>query len=185
MNLRTLLYATATTLALAVPANAAVIDNLGINPTSSSGDFSNSVGGGLFFDQFTFQLVGTSFVAITSATNVYPQASDFIAGFTGSVYEQVGAVGGGDDILRFGPELAQACIIQPSCQVLAGSGILEAGAYYLQISGFGGGTSGYGGNLAVAEVPAPAAGPLFLSGLLGLGWLFRRRKNKNKALDVA
>jgi hypothetical protein len=185
MNLRTLLYGTATALALATSANAATI-NVGVNPTSASGDFSNSVGGGAFVDFITFQLVGgPQFLTITSATNVYPRTSDFIAGFTGSVYEQVGAPGGGDDILQFGPQVTQACILVPSCQLLAGSGILDAGDYYLQLSGIGGGTSGYGGNLAVSEVPIPGALALFASGLVGLGALGGWRKKKNKALGTA
>jgi len=168
------------------PASAAVVDNLGINPTSRTGDFSsgtlgiNGTGGGAFTDQVLFQLVGSpSFVTITSATNVYPAPTDFITNFQGAVYQQVGALGGADDILRFGPEIAQACILQPSCQVLAGAGILEAGSYYLQLSGIGGGTSGYGGNLAVTPVPIPGALALFASGLLGLGALSKMRKKKS------
>jgi len=185
--MRKLLLAGCALLALAAsaPADAAVVDNLGINPSSRTGDFSsgtlgiNGTGGGAFTDQILFSLVGgPQFLTITSATNVYPnQSTDFITNFQGAVYQQVGAIGGGDDILKFGPELAQACILQPSCQVLAGSGILSAGSYYLQLSGIGGGTSGYGGNLAVTAVPIPGALLLFGSGLAGLGWLgFKRNK---------
>ena len=175
--MRKTLLLSAALMALVLPANAAVISNLGINPTSAQGDFSNSVGGAVFTDQYTFQLVGApQFVTITSATNVYPQPSDFITNFTGAVYQQVGAVGGGDDILAFGPQLATACVLQPSCQVLVGSGLLAAGSYYLQIAGIGGGTSGYGGNLAVVGIPIPPAIALFGAGLVGLGWLTRRKR---------
>jgi len=176
---RTLLACTALlALAVAAPAHAATF-NLGVNPTSATGDFSNDVGGGLFNDFYTFQLVGSpSYVTITSATNVYAQPSDFITNFTGAVYETVGVPGGGDDILQFGPELATACLQQASCQILAGAGILDAGNYYLQIAGIGGGTSGYGGNLAVAPVPIPGALVLFASGLVGLGLLGKKKLQK-------
>jgi|SRR5580765_499870 hypothetical protein len=183
-RLRTTLLAAAALVALSAAANAATVGNLGVNPTSRSGDFSsgtlgvNGTGAGSFTDYITFQLVGTQFVTITSATNVYPDPADFITDFTGAVYQQVGAPGGGDDILRFGPELAQACILQPSCQVLAGAGLLEAGNYFLQISGIGGGQSGYGGNLAVTQVPIPGALALFASGLLGLGFFGKRKLTK-------
>ena len=69
-------------LGFATTANAAVVDNLGINPTSATGDFSsgllgiNGTGAGAFTDQVLFQLVGgPQFLTIASATNVYP-ASD-------------------------------------------------------------------------------------------------------------
>lgn len=184
MRLKSLLLSTVLAIGLAAPASAATVGNLGINPTSRTGDFSsgtlgvNGTGLGGFTDFITFQLVGTQFVTITSATNVYPDPADFITNFQGAVYEQVGVPGGGDDILRFGPELAQACILQPSCQVLAGAGLLEAGNYFLQISGIGGGQSGYGGNLAVTQVPIPGALALFASGIVGLGLLQKRRQKK-------
>lgn len=37
----------------------------------------------------------------------------------------------------------------------------------------------------LAAVPAPAAGPLFLAGLAGLGWLCRKRKSKATSLTAA
>jgi hypothetical protein len=180
--MRKLLLATAAMLAFTVPASAAVIANLGINPTSATGDFSNSVGGGLFSDQYTFQLVGgPQFVTIASVTNVFPNPTDFITNFSASVFLQVGAVGGGDDILQFGPGTPQACILVPTCQVVAGSGLLNPGSYYAQIDGTGGGTSGYGGNLATFAVPGPLAGagiPGLVAALLGFvglnGWRKRR-----------
>ena len=74
--MKTLLMSTALAAVLLLPgggANAAIIANLGINPSSAQGDFSNSPGGGAFEDQFTFQLVGGPlFLTIASVTNVFP-----------------------------------------------------------------------------------------------------------------
>jgi MYXO-CTERM domain-containing protein len=181
--MKRLLLVTAALFALAGSANAAVVGNLGINPTSQTGDFRsgllgvNGTGAGGFTDQVVFQLVGgPQFFTIASATNVYPAVTDFIANFTAQGFLQVGAIGGGDDIPVTPVLVAQACPLQSNCQGFAGSALLNAGNYYLQLAGIGGGTSGYGGNLAVTQVPLPGALALFASGLVGLGLLRRRRK---------
>lgn len=179
--MRKMILATAALLlATTAAARAAIIDNLGINPTSATGDFSNSVGGTTFTDQYTFQLVGAPlFVTFASATNDYAAATDFISSFTGQLFQQIGAVGGGDDI-GFGLVAAVPCAQNPTgCQVLAGSALLAAGNYYLELSGTGGGTSGYGGNLTTAAVPGPIAGagiPGLLLGAFGLWSLHWRRR---------
>jgi hypothetical protein len=56
---------------------------------------------------------------------------------------------------------------------------LQTGEYVLQIAGISNGTTGgtYNGQLEVQPVPLPAALPLLLSGLGGLGLLGRRRKS--------
>jgi hypothetical protein len=172
-------------LGLAAAAQAAVVDNLGINPTSAAGDFSsgllgvNGTGAGAFTDQVVFQLVGgPQFLTIASATNVYPATTDFITNFKAQGFLQVGAIGpgGGADIPVTPLISAVACPLQANCQGFAGSALLNAGSYYLQLTGIGGGTSGYGGNLAVTQVPLPGALALFASGLVGLGLLRRKRK---------
>ena len=178
--MRNLLLASIAAIALATGAQAAVIQDLGVNPSSAQGEFSNSVGGAVFVDQYTFQLVGgPQFFTFASATNDFAVPSDFISGFTGQLFEQVGAVGGGDDIAVSAAVAAVAC---PGgggfCQILAGSAILDAGNYFLQLSGTGGGTSGYGGNLAVAAVPAPAMGAGIIPVLGALAWFSRRRRKE-------
>lgn len=184
--MKKLLLASAALLASTAISQAAVITDLGINPTSASGVFANSVGGATFDDQYTFQLVGgPQFFTIASATNVFPggpASQDFITNFSGSVYLQVGAVGGGDDILVLGPATATACPLQPNCQGFAGSAVLDAGSYFLDISGVGGGTSGYGGNIAtspVSAVPGPIVGAglpgLIAAGMAMFGFARRRR----------
>ena len=74
--MKSLLMSTALAAALLLPgggANAAIIANLGVNPASSQGDFSNSPGGGAFQDQFTFQLVGgPKFLSIASVKTCSP-----------------------------------------------------------------------------------------------------------------
>jgi hypothetical protein len=193
MIARKMLLVTAALAAFAAPASAAVVDNLGINPTSRTGDFAsgnlgvNGTGAGAFTDQIQFQLVGgPQFLTVASATNVFPNLlSDRILNFTGQVFQQVGAIGpgGGADIAVTPLIAATACATQPMCQGLSGQAILNAGLYYLQLAGVGGGTSGYGGNLSVTSVPLPGALALFASGLVGLGWL--SKKKKKAASDVA
>jgi len=189
--MKKLLLALTMLTAFASGAHALVIENLGVNPTSAQGDFSNSVGGTTFEDQYTFQLVGgPQFVSIASATNVYTSSTstDFITNFAGQLFQQVGAIDpdgvAGDDI-GFGLITAVACPTSPTnCQILAGQRLLNTGNYYLEVTGTGGGTSGYGGNLSTFAVPGPAvgAGLPALLGALGLfGFNFLRRKRGQEA----
>jgi PEP-CTERM motif len=187
--MRKLLLATTALLGLAAsPASAAVVANLGINPTSATGTFQHTVGGGPFDDQITFQLVGgPQFLTIASVTNVFPNGTDFILGFTGSVFQQVGAIGGADDIRVIGPVAATAnCGF--SCQGFAGSGLLSPGLYYLDLAGTGLGTAGYGGNLSttpvVAAIPEPATWAMTLIGFAGVGFMAYRRRNQNAAFRI-
>ena len=176
--MKKLLLATTILLATTVLGRADVITDLGINPTSSAGAFSNAPTVGAFSDQYTFQLVGApQFFTIASATNVYPATTDFIADFNGSVFLQVGAIGGGDDLLVLGPQFATAnCGLD--CQGFGGSAFLDAGGItYLNIAGVAGETSGYGGNIAVAAVPEPATWAMML---LGFG---RRRHGCPQELE--
>ena len=191
--MRKLLLAATALLGLAAsPASAAIVGDLGINPTSSAGAFSNqNLPTGVFADQWTFQLVGAEqFLTIASATNVFPQISDFITNFNGSVYEIVGAVdvspGLGDDILVLGPAFGgPGC--GANCQIFGGSAILSAGDYYLNIAGTAGSTAGYGGNLAtaaIAAVPEPSTWAMMLLGFAGVGFMAYRRRSGNRAIRL-
>jgi len=154
----------------------AIVADLGINPTSSQGAFSSDPGGGAFEDQFTFQLVGgPQFLTIGSVTNVFPDATDFITNFQAAVWT-VGAdgiVNNADDQIVIGPVVTTPCPTVPSCQIASGSAVLDPGNFYLEFTGVGGGTSGYGGNLATFAVPSPILGAglpgliLLLGGMLG------------------
>ena len=158
--------------ALATPASAATIANLGVNPNSATGHFSHAVFGTTFTDEFTFQLVGTQFVTFASATNDFSQPSDFITSFTGQLFKA-------DQTPVNIASTAHPCTDNPTgCQELSGTALLLAGDYFLRLTGIGGGTSGYGGDLTVSQVPLPGALALFASGLVGLG-LLRRRKSLN------
>lgn len=171
--------------AMTVAGNAVpvVIADLGINPTSANGHFSHDVFGTTFEDLYTFQLVGgPQFITIASATNVFPggtASSDFITGFQGSVYQQLGgAPNPATDTLLFGPQLATlSCPPPGGCQGLSGQATLNPGNYYLDLAGTGGGTSGYGGDLATVAVPGPIVGA-GIPGLVmaALGWLGWRRR---------
>lgn len=179
--MRKVLLAAVAVITLTAPATAAVITTLGVNPNSATGSFNNSVGGAAFSDEYTFQLVGSpQFITFSSATNVFTGPADFITGFTGQLFEVVGAVGGGDDIPVSGAVAATSCPTSPvGCQILAGSAVLGAGSYFLQIAGIGGGTAGYGGNLTthgIGEVPIPGMALAVPFGALGFAWLSRRRR---------
>ena len=167
-------------------ANAAIIGNLGVNPSSAQGDFSNSVGGAANFqDQWTFQLVGApTFITIASVTNVFPAPTDKISNFTAAVWTTGanGIVNDFDDVVVIGPVAAtQGCGPIVNCQFAAGTALLSAGAYYLEFTGSGGGTSGYGGNLSTRGVPGPAIGaglPGLIAACGGLIALARRRRKQ-------
>jgi hypothetical protein len=183
---RLLLLSTALLALSVAPASAAVIANLGINPTSATGHFSNAPPVGAFDDQYTFQLVGgpLDFFTVASATNVFPNVRDEIIGFNGSLYRQVGTVDpagpGGDDVLLFGPQFAtNNC--GTNCQGFGGSAILPSGFYYLDIEGINLGTAGYGGDLATSPiagaVPEASTWAMMLLGFAGIGFMAYRKQN--------
>jgi len=189
--MKKLLLAAATLLALAMPASAAVINTFGVNPTSAAGAFSNDPNGpgvgGVFFDQYTFNLIGPGFITVTTASNTFAAGGVTgpfgIQNFTGAIYEIVGAIDplpGGDDILRFGPQAATLCG-SGLCQELNGTGFVPGGNYYLAIAGNAGSLAGYGGNLSVAETPLPGAVWLFAGGLGLIGMFAGRRKRARQA----
>jgi hypothetical protein len=182
--------AAAALLAMTATAQSAVVGAFGTNPVSAAGFFSadpNGAGvGGLFKDQYTFNLVGgPAFVTIASATNTFADGAingpQYIKSFAAAIYQTFDAIiGNADDVLKFGPQFALLCG-SGKCQTLDGEGLLNAGNYYLQIQGDAGINAGYGGNLSVSQTPLPGAIWMFGAGLAGLGLLHRRRKMKNLA----
>ena len=182
MKIRQLLLAAATLVTMTTAGNAAIVANLGVNPTSATGAFSHAVGGTTFDDQITFQLVGgPAFLTIASVTNNFADAASQITGFTGSVFRIVGAIGGGDDVRVIGPVAATANC-GANCQGFGGSAVLAApGDYYLNLSGTGGGTAGYGGTLStsVSAVPEPATWAMMLLGFASVGFMAYRRRTQN------
>ena len=179
--LKKMLLATVLGVSLAAPASAAIVANLGVNPTSATGAFNHAVGGGAFDDQITFQLVGgPQFLTVGSVTNNFANAASQITGFTGIVFRIVGAIGGGDDIRVIGP-IAATANCGANCQGFGGSTILNAGNYYLDFTGIGGGSAGYGGTLStsVSAVPEPATWAMMLLGFASVGFMAYRRRTQN------
>jgi hypothetical protein len=172
---------------MSTAANAATIGTFGVNPTSAQGAFSNDPNGpllgGLFQDQFTFSLVGGPvFITVASATNTFATGGVTgpfgIQNFAASIYQTFDAIiGNGDDVLKFGPQLATLDVGGLS-QSLSGNGLFLPGDYYLQMSGDAGALAGYGGNLSTFGVPGPVVGA-GLPGLIAAGMLlfgaYRRR----------
>jgi hypothetical protein len=183
-----LLATLAAACAFAVPAEANLVGSLGNNPTSATGHFSNSVFGTTFSDDWTFNLVGfPQFVAFASATNDFASPTDFITGFAGQLWSfgPNGVYNNGlvDDLAVNPVALSHACTDNPAtCQELSGNAILNSGGYFLRLTGTGGGTAGYGGDLTTAAVPGPMLGaglPGLLAaclGMVGLNWRRRRQR---------
>lgn len=194
--MRKFLIATAAVLAMSASAMADTVTNLGTNPTSGVGAFSNTNpgtgggGSGVFADIYTFDIIGQQILTIAFATNTFAGgAAQFITNFQGSVFSDGpnGVPGGGDDLLIFGPQMASACIGVPSCQIFGGSALLNQDSYYLLIAGNAAVDAGYGGNLSTAappEVPLPGAVWLFGT-VIGLFTLFRKKLLRQPAMAAA
>jgi hypothetical protein len=182
--MKKLLLATAAAMALSIASAQAAIVNVGINPTSQTGNFSFQPGAGSFEDQVIFTLSGTAplFVTIANATNTFAGPGDMIQDWTASIYDDGldNIVNNADDNLLFGPQAATACILVPNCQAVGGSGFFAAGTYYAEFTGIGSGTSGYSGNISTFAVPGPIVGaglPGLIAGALAfLGWRRNRRQ---------
>jgi hypothetical protein len=190
--MRHLILPAAALLAMTVAGHAApvVVGDLGADPTSASGNFIQSLNGVTtpFSDEFTFSLSHSSNFVIAGVQNSFAQPSDFITNFGASVFN-VGADGlinTADDfaVIVGGP--AVPCQFNPACQVIAGSAFLAGGNYYVDITGTGGGTSGFqGGVAAVAAVPEPATWAMMLLGFVGVGLFGMRKKKMTGQLRLA
>jgi hypothetical protein len=185
--MRKLLLSAAALLALTTASYAApvVVSDLGADPTSASGNFIQSLNGVTtpFSDEFTFSLTHASNFVIAGVQNSFAQTSDFISNFGASVFNvgADGTINTADDfaVIIGGPPVA--CQFNPNCQVIAGSAFLPGGSYYVDVTGTGGGTSGFqGGVAAVAAVPEPSTWAMMLLGFAGIvvmGAKNRRRNN--------
>ena len=178
--MRKMLLATAAVLALSlsVPANAAIISDLGLDPNRDVGR--TVTGGGLFDDQFTFTLDAASTITILAVLNTYPlgpNTSAFIDNFTGTVFA---GTPGSPGAVVIGPTLATSpCGPLINCQSLGGVATLDAGTYFLDFTGNAGSTAAYGGTINTFAVPAPALGagiPGVIAACFGLYGFHRRRR---------
>jgi hypothetical protein len=193
--LKKLLLTSAALLALTTTGNAAFVATLGNNPNSATGHFSNTVNGTTFVDAFTFSLSGSpQFIAFASATNDFTgttTSQDFITNFTGQLFSF------GNDLVPFTADdfavnaaaTAHPCADNPdNCQVLSGNALLAADGYYLEFTGTGGGTAGYGGDLTtapVAAVPEPATWSMMILGFCGISFMAMRKRRGGQSFRLA
>ena len=180
------LLAVTALLALTTASKADIVVSLGTNPNSSTGHFSDGNLSGAFKDDYTFTLSGSSsYITFASATNDFLTPADRISNFTGQLFQQVGAVGGGDDIPVSVAAPSTPCAFNPTgCQLLSGGAILTSGNYYLEIRGIGGGTSGYGGDLTtvgVGAVPEPSTWAMMILGFCGVVFMGARRRKSDSS----
>jgi hypothetical protein len=138
-----------------------------------------------FYTDYVFTVAPNSFDSLTASINLgtakavnglQARLYDYSVGSTQNLtlpaFTPTGTVlDGWSTAVNLAPGLtADASVIAPTN--------LAAGTYVLEIRASSVGTTGgsYGGVLNLTPVPLPAALPLLLSGLGGLGWLARRRK---------
>ncbi len=139
------------------------------------------IGGGMvipmgpFWDSFSFTVAGSSVVASTTVSNnvsfmMVPILD--IWGGTYSLYQQVGAMGGMDDI-ALGAWAFSGTSGNTTNQVN-----LNPGTYYYTVSGQASGASGglYTIASSLQPVPEPETYAMMLAGLAALGFLARRRQ---------
>ena len=139
--MKRLLLAATALIALSGAANAApLISDLGLDPNIS---VARNAVSGTFDDEYTFTLDQASTLTIVGITNTFAGgvgAGRFIANFTGTIFNVGldGLINTIDDVAVVGPTLATSpCGAIANCQSLAGSGILGAGSYYLELTGTG------------------------------------------------
>jgi hypothetical protein len=183
--MRKLLLAATALIALSGAANAVpLVTDLGLDPNISVAR--NSVSG-TFEDQYTFTLDQAATITIVGITNTYAGGiggGRFIANFIGTIFNDGldGIAGTSDDIAVVGPTLATSpCGGITNCQSLAGSGILAAGSYYLDLTGTGESVlANYGGSITtIAEaVPEPATWGMMLLGFAGIGLVAMRKRRQ-------
>ena len=186
--MRKLLLAATALIALSGAANAApLISDLGLDPNIS---VARNAVSGTFDDEYTFTLDQASTLTIVGITNTYAGgigAGRFIANFTGTIFNVGldGLINTLDDFAVVGPTIATSpCGAIANCQSLAGSGILGAGSYYIELTGTGeSALANYGGSVTtIAEaVPEPASWALMILGFLGVGGMAmvkRRREGQ-------
>jgi hypothetical protein len=165
----------AASLALATPASAAIVGDLGVDPNLNVG---RTPGLGTFNDEYTFSLDAAETLTIVAILNTYPLGPNtpaFISNFMGEIVAGTPASPGG---VVLGPELASSpCGSVANCQSLGGIATLAAGDYFLDFSGDAGATAAYGGTInTVAAVPEASTWAMMLLGFFGLGVVSMRKR---------
>lgn len=158
------------------------VGDLGSNPNTSSVD--RQVGSTPFEDAWLFSLDSSLLFSVAAnSANAFADPNAKINDFEISIWSfganEAFDGGGGDDKLIYGPNAA----VQVGLNQFVGvGGLLDAGKYFLGITGDGvGAVARYDGNISTVAVPVPVIGA-GLPGLIlacgGLVFLARRRRSK-------
>ena len=172
--------------ALPLRAATATIADLGVNPNLSVPSPANSTGAP-FAEDYLFQLTGpTTFSAVISNSFAGNPGAE-ITGLSLAVYScTVCPVGPYPAPQASGVLVATLNFVLQTLPGVSHTanlfGSLGAGSYFLEVTGTGGTGASYGGNVSAiggrADVPLPAAFPLFASGLGVLGMVMLRRRTR-------
>lgn len=146
--------------------------------TGTSGTYS-------FYDDYVFSILGSQADSITSTINLASGGFNIdlknldvqLFNFSNSntlPYLSGNGMGDADGVTSVKISAGGT----GTTEVLRTTSPLNAGTYVLQVRGLVDGSNGgtYTGSLNIAPVPLPAAGLLLLSGLAGLGFMGRRRR---------
>lgn len=160
----------------------ATVADLGLNPNFTLPSPVNSTGA--ISEDYLFQISApASFSAIVSNTFFGDPASE-IVGLSLAIFSCTSCIVGPGSTGNPVAGLTLTTSTAPDIFHIASlSGLLQAGSYFLRVTGTGGSGAAYGGNVSTAAAapgptPIPSTLPLFATGIGAMGLLAWRRKRR-------